>query len=158
MDTMIREHALETQVDLWMTKYGTAVEPMECGHPGACADEHGCRWCRDLTSQDKPTKKRGYTPRAYTDVLTNHQAECFADIWEAWPINRDDGKKAKGDKFRAMEAFASACASGHKPEDLVEAGARYLTKYEQDRGGFLQMVATFYGPMKRTYMTYMEQE
>ena len=148
------EDICATEALHYKDKWLTAIEPMDCGHPGACMSDGGCAWCASLKAQPK----RNYRKRGYEDILTQHQAECFADIWEAWPVKRDDGKPGRGDKFRAMDAFASACASGNTPEELVEAGARYLLSYEQDRGGYLQMVATFYGPMKRTYMTFMKEE
>lgn len=135
--------------------YRLAKEPLSCGHPGACLsnETNTCLWCADL----KPKTKRGRKPSGYVDVLSEHQAEQFSKIWEAWPTRReDDGKPAKGGKFQAMEAFASAILSGATPEQLVQAGARYLTTYHEDRGGFLQFVSTFYGPQKRTYMSYLE--
>ena len=156
MNELLEIRELNDRLHWWMQKCMTAIEPMECGHPGACFDHERnvCEWCESI----KPKATRGKKARAYIQVLTEYQQHEFNKIWQAWPNKRDDGKPAKGDRFRAMEAFASAIHSGYSPEDLVLAGAKYLTTYREDRAGFLQQVATFYGPQKRTFMTYMEEQ
>ena len=91
-------------------------------------------------------------PEDQEDAVKTNPA--FETIWEAWPVRREDGKFAKGNKSKAFKAFKQ-CAKKYPEDLLVEAAGLYLDDIP-NRNGFLMHVATFFGKIKQAYVVYCD--
>lgn len=90
-----------------------------------------------------------------TMALDEPYSEYFSDIWAAWPIKREDGKTAKGNRAKAYRAFKNCISKKYTPIVLTEAAGHYLVDVP-NRGGYVQQVATFFGRNRQTWREYAD--
>ncbi len=114
----------------------------------------------------KVKQKREHKRHEPTATGTN--MEYFMAAWRGWPESvrgkwipghgYEQRTVLKGSRKMAMDSFFSIVSSGAATaRELYAASVAYLTESPSVKEGYVQNVATFYGPRKATYLEWVER-